>query len=227
MANFKKITIPNAKIALTGPIGPTGPKGPTGPHGPVGPTGPTGPTGPIGPTGPTGHSGKDGTSVTVSTIQYQVGTSNTTTPTGNWSNNIVAAPAGQYLWTKITFSNGSIAYTVARQGANGQKGDKGDTGSVANLVHAGSEDVVTKVELDQKTKILTVTNKKLSYNSLSDKPTIGNGKLTIQKNGSAAGTFTANQGGNTTVNITVPTKLADLSNRDFSNISSRGEALLS
>ena len=158
MANFKKITIPNAKIALTGP------------------------------TGPTGHSGKDGTSVTVSTIQYQVGTSNTITPTGNWSNNIVAAPAGQYLWTKITFSNGSIAYTVARQGANGQKGDKGDkgdTGSVANLVHAGSEDVVTKVELDQKTKTLTVTNKKLSYNSLSDRPTTykytyQNGYLVVQ-----------------------------------------------
>lgn len=44
MANFKKITIPNAKIALTGP---TGPGGSQGPQGPVGPTGPTGPIGSV------------------------------------------------------------------------------------------------------------------------------------------------------------------------------------
>ncbi|MCI6525364.1 MAG: hypothetical protein MR464_05325, partial [Bacilli bacterium] len=39
-------------------------------------------------------------------------------------------------------------------------------------------------------------------------------------------TFTANQNGNTTANITVPTKLADLSDRTFSNITSRGEEYL-
>ena len=68
-----------------------------------------------------------------------------------------------------------------------------------------------------------------SYNDLNNKPTIptvNNGQLTVQKNGTTVATFTANQSGNTTANITVPTKLADLSDRTFSNITSRGEEYL-
>lgn len=52
-----------------------------------------------------------------------------------------------------------------------------------------------------------------SYNDLSNKPTIptvNNGKLTIQKNGTDVATFTANQSTNTTANITVPTKASDV-----------------
>lgn len=44
-----------------------------------------------------------------------------------------------------------------------------------------------------------------SYNDLTDKPTIptvNDGTLTIQQNGTTVGTFTANQSGNTTVNLT-------------------------
>lgn len=41
-----------------------------------------------------------------------------------------------------------------------------------------------------------------SYNDLKDKPTIGNGTLTIQANGTSKGSFTANQTGNKTINIT-------------------------
>ena len=69
-----------------------------------------------------------------------------------------------------------------------------------------------------------------SYNDLNNKPTIptvNNGKLTIQKNGTNVATFTANQSGDTTANISVPTKLTDLSDRTFSNIASRGESFLS
>lgn len=51
-----------------------------------------------------------------------------------------------------------------------------------------------------------------SYNDLSDKPTIGNGTLTIKKNGSNVGAFTANATTNTDVNIVVPTKTSDLAN---------------
>lgn len=42
----------------------------------------------------------------------------------------------------------------------------------------------------------------LSYNDLQDLPTIGNGTLTIQANGTSKGTFTANQTGDKTINIT-------------------------
>ena len=52
-----------------------------------------------------------------------------------------------------------------------------------------------------------------SYNDLSDTPTIpsvGNGTLTIQKNGTSAGTFTANTTTDKTINIIVPTKVSEL-----------------
>lgn len=52
-----------------------------------------------------------------------------------------------------------------------------------------------------------------SYNDLSNKPTIptvNNGKLTIQKNGTDVATFTANQKDGATANITVPTTASDV-----------------
>lgn len=54
-----------------------------------------------------------------------------------------------------------------------------------------------------------------SYNDLTDKPTIptvNNATLTIQKNGSTVNTFTANASSNVTANITVPTKVSELTN---------------
>ncbi len=72
--------------------------------------------------GAQGGIGPQGTSVAVSSIQYQSGTSATTAPTGTWSNNVVAVAEGSYLWTKTTFSDGKIAYGVARQGINGDDG---------------------------------------------------------------------------------------------------------
>ena len=44
----------------------------------------------------------------------------------------------------------------------------------------------------------------------SQLPTVNNGKLTIQKNGTDVATFTANQSTNATANITVPTKASDV-----------------
>lgn len=51
-----------------------------------------------------------------------------------------------------------------------------------------------------------------NYNDLTNKPNINNGTLTIQKNGTNVQTFSANQGTNTTANITVPTKVSELAN---------------
>lgn len=50
------------------------------------------------------------------------------------------------------------------------------------------------------------------YDDLTDKPAINNGTLTINRNGSTLGSFTANQSTNTTVNVEVPTKTSDLTN---------------
>ena len=46
-----------------------------------------------------------------------------------------------------------------------------------------------------------------SYNDLLDKPTIGSGVLTIQENGVAVDTFSANATSNKTINITVPAEI--------------------
>lgn len=70
--------------------------------------------------GTIGAPGNPGTSVAVSSIQYQSGTSATTAPTGTWSNAVVAVADGSYLWTKTTFSDGKIAYGVAKQGVSGR-----------------------------------------------------------------------------------------------------------
>lgn len=54
-----------------------------------------------------------------------------------------------------------------------------------------------------------------SYNDLTNKPTIptvNDATLTIQKNGTTVKTFTANASSNVTANITVPTKVSELTN---------------
>ena len=64
----------------------------------------------------------------------------------------------------------------------------------------------------KKTELATVATSG-SYNDLKNKPTIpfvGNGTLTIQKNGTSAGTFTANATTDKTINIIVPTKVSEL-----------------
>ena len=54
------------------------------------------------------------------------------------------------------------------------------------------------------------------YNDLTNKPTIpaaaNDGVLTIAVNGTAAGAFSANQAGNSTINVAVPTKTSQLTN---------------
>ena len=89
--------------------------------------------------GAKGSTGTAGTSVTVSSIQYQAGTSATTAPTGTWSDTVVTVSAGSYLWTKTTFSDGKVAYGVARQGSDGAKGATGSAGADAYTVLLSNE----------------------------------------------------------------------------------------
>ena len=50
-----------------------------------------------------------------------------------------------------------------------------------------------------------------SYNDLTNKPTIGNATITIQKNGTAVDTFTTNATSAKSINIPIPTTAADVS----------------
>lgn len=75
--------------------------------------------------GTVGAQGNPGSSVAVSSIQYQEGASATNAPTGIWSDVVVSVTEGMYLWTKTTFSDGNIAYGVAKQGTDGAVGTPG------------------------------------------------------------------------------------------------------
>ena len=64
-------------------------------------------------------------------------------------------------------------------------------------------------------RFLNEINGKIDWSNINNKPTIptvNNATLTIQKNGTNVQTFTANQSTNVTANITVPTKVSELTN---------------
>ena len=70
-----------------------------------------------------------------------------------------------------------------------------------------------KINNKKQDKLTAGSNITINGNTISaSQPTVNNGKLTIQKNGSSIGTFTANQSTNITANIVVPTKTSELTN---------------
>lgn len=101
------------------------------------------------------------------------------------------------------------------------------TNNVGSWVLIGEEGpYYTKSEADGRfvSQTRTVNGKALSNNITLDAtdvgalpsstviPTVNDGTLDIQVNGSSVGTFTANQSSNTTANIAVPTDTSDLTN---------------
>ena len=71
--------------------------------------------GPPGPAGADGKNGTDGVSVTATTIEYYLSTSDTELAGGTWRDTAPDITDGTYLWsrTKITYSDGDVAYTGA------------------------------------------------------------------------------------------------------------------
>lgn len=69
------------------------------------------------------------------------------------------------------------------------------------------------VQYDSTAQTLKDSGKKISDLALTSQlPTVNNGTLTIQKNGTDVATFGANQSTNVTANITVPTKVSEITN---------------
>ena len=72
-----------------------------------------------------GNTGKTGAPATLirSTVEYQVGTSGTVVPSGNWSESIPTVPQGNYLWSRTTiqFNTGGIIQILnkSRDGLDG------------------------------------------------------------------------------------------------------------
>lgn len=104
-----------------------------------------------------GQDGERGYSVTVTSIKYISWASATVTPPNDdslWSNTPVVVPQGNYLWTKTTFSDGTIAYGVARQGEDGQQGIPG-TSPIIEVEKEGGTATITITDVEG-TKTITV-----------------------------------------------------------------------
>lgn len=73
-----------------------------------------------------GAKGDSGNGIASTSITYQVSSSGTSVPTGNWLSSIPSVSSGQYLWTKTeiiyTDSTNSISYSVAKAGTDGKDG---------------------------------------------------------------------------------------------------------
>ena len=87
-----------------------------------------------------------------------------------------------------------------------QIGDLNVTGATGILAN---QTISSWSETDGKVSITTQPIS-ITASQVSDLPTMGNGILTIQNNGTSVATFTANSTTNVTANIAVPTDLADL-----------------
>lgn len=93
--------------------------------------------------------GSNGTSVTVSStsVTYQVGTSGTDKPTGEWKTAVPSVGNGQYLWTKtvVNYSDGkkTEAYSVSYKGTNGNNGTSVTVSSTSVTYQASSSGTTT------------------------------------------------------------------------------------
>lgn len=91
-----------------------------------------------------GQTGQNGTSVTVksTSVTYQVGTSGTTKPTGEWKTEVPNVANGQFLWTKtvVNYSDGKSteAYSVSYKGTNGSNGTSVTVESTSVTYQAGT-----------------------------------------------------------------------------------------
>lgn len=90
----------------------------------------------------------------------------------------------------------------------------GKTVSFANLTWQPSDNANLASALNAKANSadLSTVATSGSYNDLSNKPTIWNATISIQKNWTAVDSFTTNATSNKSINITVPTKTSDLTN---------------
>lgn len=78
-----------------------------------------------------------------------------------------------------------------------------------------AQGILANTALQPNDNISELTND-VGYITASSLPTVNDGTLTVQKNGTQIATFTANQSGNTTANIIVPTTTSELTNNsDF------------
>lgn len=189
-------------------------------------------TGETGPQGPQGVPGEAATVTAGTTTTLPAGSDATVQNVGSTSAAIfnfgipkgdkgdtgeTGAAATISVGSTSTLPAGSSA-TVTNSGTSSAavfdfgipKGDKGDTGATGADGYSPSATVTKTGD----TATITITDKDgTTTASISDgtTPTVNDGTLTIQKNGTTVQTFSADQASNVTANITVPTQFSELS----------------
>lgn len=105
-------------------------------------------------------------------VTYQQGDTATTPPTGTWSSSVPEVAQGKYLWTKTLFSDGTIGYSVARQGMDGE-------GAVISVNGESGEVTITTDDVDEgaANKYVTATEKDKIANLPENTGTAISGKI--------------------------------------------------
>ncbi len=99
--------------------------------------------------GNNGLAGKDGVGISATKVEYVGSTSGTTKPTSGWLTTVPSVAAGNFLWTRTTWSytdgTSESGYSVAKMGEKGDQGIKGPVGadgksSYTHIAYANSSD---------------------------------------------------------------------------------------
>lgn len=152
-----------------------------------------------------GLSGKQDTISDLATIRANALAGKNASTTISEYGNIVTHSISEFA----TAEQGALAETALQPGDNVSELDN-DAGYITGI---DSEDVSNALGYTplSSTDVSRVALTGV-YSDLSGTPTIGSGTLTIQKNGSSVGSFSANATTNSTINITVPTNNSELLN---------------
>lgn len=123
-------------------------------------------------------------------VTYQQGDSATTPPTGTWLASPPEVSQGKYLWTKEFFSDGTIGYSVARQGIDGTgavvsvNGKSGEVTLATDDISEGAKKYVTDAEKNKLENAPNDTNSVLAskVDKVSGKGLSTNDYTTTDKN---------------------------------------------
>ena len=192
----------------TGATGAKGDKGDKGDAGATGAKGDKGDKGATGDKGDKGATGDAGQSVTSVTPQFQKHTSNTTAPTGTWSDTCPAYESGKYLWirNKVIFANPTATkYTNAYYDPSWEAKAKADNAvSTVNTKTAEFKQTLDGFSTRVANTETKVNNMKIGSDNLiyygrgnSDKGMFNNSKWTITDDYAEA-TLTSNKTYNST-----------------------------
>ena len=146
------------------------------------------------------------TATYASNLSYSVGDTSIATATHNsdWTSWTIQGISPGTTTVNVTAGNAPSPLTITVTAA----GDDQNFLNERGLTHFWENiDNIKQDKLTAGTNITISANNTIS----ASQPTVNNGKLTIQKNGTTVNTFTANASGDVTANITVPTTVAELS----------------